>query len=113
MRLALNRKGILLCAERPSMLNTLLASWKTYMLSGLAIFGVGEAVPSDFGFVMQFGALGILAVAVWKLLDELKAARTERIESEKIRHDDSEKLHETLRAMTANCAAVQAKREAE
>jgi hypothetical protein len=94
-------------------------SWKAFLLYGVGLFGAGDIVPTDTSPYIQFGALGILAVAVFKLFSALKdqqeindklAGRQDKWEQ--MRHDDHESLSETLRAMTANCASVQAKRDA-
>jgi len=89
----------------------LFTSWRFYLPTGLTVFGAGELIPGDFGFIMQFGALGILAVAVWRLLDELREARKERIAHDKTRHDDHLELNRTLLKMTSNCAAVNAQKQ--
>lgn len=91
----------------------LFTSWRLYLPTGVAVFGAGELIPGDFGFIIQFGALGILAVAVWRLLDELKESRRERIAHDKTRHEDHMELNRTLLKMTSNCSAVNAHKHAE
>lgn len=89
------------------------ASWRFYLPTGISVFGAGELIPGDFGFIMQFGALGILGVAVWRLLDELKEARKERLAHDKTRHDDHLELNRTLLKMTSNCSAVNSQKRGE
>ena len=77
--------------------------------------------------VANLGALGVLSVVAYFLFQDTRTQRAEgaatRAENtkimnmlcerwndwEKIRHDDSNKLDETLRTITANCSATQAK----
>ncbi len=89
-------------------------TWKSYLLSSLCLFGAGDAAPADFSPYIQFGALGILGIAVMKLFSALKDQQdindklaTRQDGWEKMRHDDHNELNKTLLAMTENCASVQ------
>ncbi len=85
-------------------------------------------VGSIAGAVVEGGAVVVLAVTAYFLFRDNQAQRKERKEErkenaslittlcerqdgwEKIRHEDSEKHNEVLRGMSANCAAVNARK---
>ncbi len=101
--------------------------WKSLLYGGITLLGVGELpLAGDWGMILQFGALGILAVAVVLLFRELseqrKAAKSERDAHaktldrlcdrwngwEQTRHDDHEVLTETLTGLRIHCGQVRA-----
>ncbi len=104
---------------------------KSGFIVSWVLFATGEVIPSttQVGNIAtvatNLGALGVLSVVAYFLFRELQSQRKESIrqrdentkimnvlcerwnEWEKIRHEDSNKLDETLRDMTANCSAIQ------
>ncbi len=77
-----------------------------YLLAGgLGLLAQAVPDPAAFGSWIQYGALGILGIAVigqlWIILKQFAAAN----EQMKQAHDDSEKLNETLSRLRENCAA--------
>jgi len=103
-------------------------SWQAGLLSWLGLEALAQLpLPADMTIFLQFGALGVLAFAVVGLFRELaeqrRNAKSERdahakiIENmctrqdgwDKARHDDHEALQTTLRTMSSQCAATQAK----
>jgi hypothetical protein len=79
------------------------------------LFVIGQALPPDtsiVGPISNMSAVGILGWICYQQLAELREHRRERQSVIKEiydrQHDDSEHLNETLRTMTAQCAATQA-----
>lgn len=64
------------------------------------------AMPA-FGTLTQFGALGVLAWVAWTQRLELVEFRKRLNGWEDVRHDDSQKLNDTLVQMSGQCASVQ------
>lgn len=78
-----------------------------------ALFLVGQVTTNEvLGPASNLSAVGILGWISYQMLQELKQHRQERETTIKAvfdrQHDDSEKLNETLRTMTAQCATTQA-----
>jgi len=90
--------------------------WKSLLGIGITLFGVGDLpLTGNWGIILQFGALGILAVAVVRLFGELAEQRKCHAKTldrlcdrwdgwEKTRHDDHETLTETLTGLRVHCA---------
>lgn len=86
------------------------------------MLAAGEVVAPSIPLletVMRLGALGVLMVVAYFLFQEMRSQRKENTATmnvlydrwngwEKIRHEDSNKLDETLRMMTANCEKTRA-----
>jgi len=100
----------------------------------LALFAAGDVTTPEFpglGAIANLSAVGVLAWWAWSLqsdlreqrkehtaaLDNIRAAHSAVVDRicersdkwEQLRHADSEQLSETLRALSANCAATQAR----
>lgn len=87
-------------------------------VAGTLLLTAGEALP-DIQPYASLGAAGILTAILIIVLRDAAKAREERIQERREErtvlttihdrlHADSEKLNETLRAMTAHCAQKQA-----
>jgi hypothetical protein len=80
-------------------------------MTAVVLLGVGDALP-DMGplsSLSSLGGVGVLAWVSWMQFQELRELRTERKETmaslfDRV-HADGERLNETLRAMTAQCAS--------
>ena len=80
---------------------------------GFTMLAVGDAITPAapaLGTLTQFGAVGVLAWVAWTQRQELQAFRKKLDCWENVRHTDSDKLNDTLRDMTADCAAVNARK---
>jgi len=92
------------------------------LLGLLAVGDVAEVSSPWVAAIVRYGALAVLAWVVVNQRNELARLRTEHSavidklckrwdDWEKIRHTDAEKLDDTLRMMTRNCAENQIRRE--
>lgn len=109
----------------------------TLPIVSLALFAAGDVAPiavpelPGLGALANLSAIGVLAWWAWSLQSELREQRKEHTAAlenirqghaivvdricersdkwEQLRHADSEQLSETLRALSANCAATQAR----
>ena len=76
---------------------------------GFGLLAAGEAlqpVVPTLGTLTQFGAVGVLAWVAWTQRQELVAFRKKLDFWENVRHDDSNKLNDTLRENATHCAAT-------
>lgn len=98
-----------------------LLSWKAWTTTGLSLFAIGDIAGDKY---LQYGALGILFIAVILLFRELAAQRVanqvvidricgqQELDSQ-MKHSDSEKLNATLTTMQVSCAKTILERQVE
>ena len=105
--------------------HNVMTSWKLWTTLGILLMGAGDIpLPGEADTYIQFGALGILFLAVVKLFAELSNQRHDAKEErethskivgqlcdrwdgwEKTRHSDHELLTRTLTELRTHCAEI-------
>ena len=87
---------------------------------GMLVFAQSDSVPPIPAWTSGLGGLGILGALLWYLIvkrlpqkdrdfcETIEKLANRRAESEKVRHEDSERLLETLAQLRESCAETRA-----